>query len=170
MPLVDRSIYFPPREGVSRRGFVVFCHRARPDPAAFPGWLTPHVRVCIQQPRSHAELAALYRESRAVVVFERTVAIFEALSCGCPVICIPGDNFEEATYQPRFRGTGLVWGWREDALEDAVARTSLFRARYDALESDLDARICGAFDWIMADACRRLAAGTAHDSRQAASV
>jgi hypothetical protein len=161
MPLVDRSVYFPPHERGSRQGFVIFRNRARPDPAAFPGWLTPHVTVCIQEPRPHAELAALYRDSRAVVVFERTVAIFEALSCGCPVICIPCDNFEEATYQPRFRGAGLVWGWREEALEDAAARTSLFRARYDVLERDLDARICRAFDWIMADAHRRLAAGKA---------
>ena len=158
MPLVDRALYFPPPDGALREGFAVFTNRAVPDVAAFPRWLTPRTALSIRRPCSHAELAQLYRRSRAMVVFERTSAIFEALCCGCPVICIGNQSFDEATYHPRFRGAGLVWGWREEALASAAAETAVFRARYRALEADLDARICAAFDWIIADVARRLGA------------
>ncbi len=162
MPLVDRSHYFPPptgspRQGFARHGFTVFTNRAVVDPASFPDWLRPLIVLSMKEPRSHAELGALYRQSRAMVTFERTSAIFEALSCGCPVICIgrDSDNFSEDAWQQRFRDTGLVWGWHEDELEAAAAKTARFMAIYTDLENSLDDRIRLAFDWVMADAWRR---------------
>lgn len=157
MPLVDRSVYFPPASGSRREGFAIFTSRSVVDPATFPEWLRPYTVLSIKDPRSHAELGALYRQSRAMVTFERTSAIFEALSCGCPVICIgkSSHNFTEGTWQPRFRDTGLIWGWREDELEAAAAKTARFMAIYSELEGNLDDRICAAFDWIIEDAWRR---------------
>jgi hypothetical protein len=90
-----------------------------------------------------------------MVIFERSVAIFEALMCGCPVICIGNDNFNEATYQPRFRDAGLIWGWREQELEEAAHKTSRFIAIYGDLESSFDERLQSAFDWILQDAWHR---------------
>jgi hypothetical protein len=155
MPLVDRSCYFPPPAGSPRNGFAVFTNRADVDPQLFPDWLTPSTILSIKQPRTHAELGAIYRKSRAMVIFERSVAIFEALMCGCPVICIGNDNFNEATYQPRFRDAGLIWGWRERELEQATFKTSKFMAIYGELESSFDERLQSAFDWILQDVWRR---------------
>src|SRR5262245_33586616 len=73
----------------------VISHRVVVDPTSLPGWLQPYTIASMRAPRSHAELAKLYRNSRAVVIFERTVAIFEALACGCPIICIGNDNLKE---------------------------------------------------------------------------
>jgi hypothetical protein len=156
MPLVDHSIYFPPPAGALRHGFAVFAHRAEPDPATFPQWLKPCVALSMQSPRSHAELGDIYRRSRALVVWERSIAIFEALSCGCPVICIANDRFNDETYHPRFRDAGLIWGWRESELDAAVSKTSSFRAIHRDLENSLDERIRLAFDSIIEDAWRRL--------------
>ncbi len=80
MPLVDRSVYHPPPPGSPRDGFAIFTNRAVFDQASAPDWLRPHTLLSMQTPRSHAELGALYRRSRAMVTFERTSAIFEALS------------------------------------------------------------------------------------------
>ena len=159
MPLVDRSAYFPPPNGSLREGFAIFTNRAVFDQASAPDWLRPHTLLSMQRPRSHAELGALYRRSRAMVTFERTSAIFEALFCGCPVICIANEHFNELTYQPRFRDGGLIWGWHEHELEDATRKTETFRAIYGDLERSLDQRIEAAFDWILEDVWRRAGAG-----------
>jgi hypothetical protein len=158
MPLVDRGIYFPPPANSPRTGFALFTNRAAPDPATFPGWLRPTTLLKIRQPRSHAELGELYRHSRAMVIWERSSAIFEALSCGCPVICIGNESFNADTYHPRFRDCGLIWGWREQELDEAAGKTARFRAIYRELESNLDDRIRAAFDWILDDVRRRIGA------------
>ena len=155
MPLVDRSIYFSPPASSLRNGFAVFSHRAVVDPVSWPGWLQPYTIVSMSAPRPHAELAALYRNSRAVVIFERTIAIFEALACGCPVICISNNNFREDTWHPRFRDAGVIWGWSEQELEAAAGKIAQFRAIYDDLENGFDARIQSVFDSIIEDVWRR---------------
>jgi len=156
LPLVNRSHYSPPPTGSPRHGFAVFTNRAVVDPASFPDWLRPLIVLSMKEPRSHAELGELYRQSRAMVTFERTSAIFEALSCGCPVICIGNDNLREDTWHPRFRDAGVVWGWREEHLVTAAEQTSRFRAIYDDLENSLDSRVQSAFDWIIEDVWRRV--------------
>ncbi|MBX9774031.1 MAG: hypothetical protein K2Y71_06420 [Xanthobacteraceae bacterium] len=161
MPLVDRLHYFPPPTTSPRGGFVVFTNRAVVDPASFPDWLTPCAVLSIKTPISHAELGELYRHSRAMVIFERSIAIFEALFCGCPVICIGNENFNEETYHPRFRDTGLIWGWHEQELAAATEKTSRFRSIYDDLENSFDDRVRSAFDWILGDVWRR-----EHDTRR----
>jgi hypothetical protein len=76
MPLVDRSHYFPPPPASSRDGFAVFTNRAVVDPASFPDWLRPCTVLSINTPLAHAELGELYRKSRGMVIFERSIAIF----------------------------------------------------------------------------------------------
>jgi hypothetical protein len=155
MPLVDRKVYYPPRAGSPRDGFVLFTHRARPDPATFPEWLTPWTLVSMDQPRPSQDLAELYRRCRAMVIWERSTAIHEALMCDCPVICIADRDFNYQTYQPRFRGPWFVWGWHEDRLESAAREAKGYRRIYRELERNLDRRIRFAFDSIIKDALRR---------------
>lgn len=159
MPLVDRLAYCMPPAGSPRDGFAVFSNRAVIDIPSLPDWLRPCTVLSMKEPRTHAQLGELYRRSRAMVIFERSSAIFEALSCGCPVICIASEHFNEETYQPRFRDAGLVWGWRENQLDDAARKTEGFRAVYSDLERSLDQRIQTAFDWILEDVWRRARAG-----------
>jgi hypothetical protein len=151
MPLVDRDIYHPAPEGALRRGFVLYANRAKIDRDTLPAWLTPLTVVSMDNPRSHEELAALYRQSRAIVCFERGTAILEALHCGCPVICIEGEHISKGAYQHLFDGAGLIWGWHEEKLEIAAAETMKFRAAYAALEQTTAERVDCAFKAIAAD-------------------
>jgi hypothetical protein len=151
MPLVDRDIYHPAPEGALRRGFVLYANRAKIDRDTLPAWLTPLTVVSMDNPRSHEELAALYRQSRAIVCFERGTAILEALHCGCPVICIEGEHISKGAYQHLFDGAGLIWGWHEEKLEIAAAETVKFRAAYAALEQTTAERVDCAFKAIAAD-------------------
>jgi glycosyltransferase involved in cell wall biosynthesis len=161
MPLVDRNVYFPDPVEPVRQGFVVYSLRVNLDRVALPEWLTPVTMVSRKAPRSHQELAALYRQSRAMVTFERSTAIIEALHCGCPVICIDAEHLSEGkAYHRLFHGAGLVWGWHENRLEAAAAETKEFRATYSALEQATAERVNAAFQSIAADFARRAAATT----------
>ena len=159
MPLVDRKIYHRPQHIKSRHGFVVYTNRAEVDVLQFPDWLQPFTIVSGRDPRPHSELGELYRNSRALVTAERTTAIYESICCGCPVICLPGMHFEEASYQTRFGGAGLIWGWKADRLASAAVATREFEAIYNRLERSLDQRIHVAFDSIIADVRKRTNAG-----------
>ncbi len=149
-PLVDRTIYYPPSPGTVRQGFAIFTNRMRPDLAQLPAWLAPYVVLSMEKPRSHGELADIYRRSIAMVTYERSAAIYEALCCGCPVICIPDGPFTESTYQRRFNGAGQVWGWQNERLAQAAADIERFESQYRDLERTLDKRICAAFDTAIA--------------------
>lgn len=150
LPLVDHATYFPPPEGAARDGFVVlFGRRVAPDRGTFPSWLAPLRLVSKEAPIPPVELAELYRTSRAMVTFERSTAIYEAELCGCPVICFPEEHFEEAAYQPRFKGLGLVWGWNEDRLPAATDETVAFRSIYAEIEANLLDRLRTAIAWVI---------------------
>ena len=129
LPVVDRSMYretSPPRR---REGFLLYSHRQKPDFSALPGWLSPHVLVTMKARRPPTELAELYRGARALVTWERTAAIGEAIQCGCPVIVAP-NSFP---YQPiidRYRGNGLAVGWDEHALDHAQRTIAIAKRSY----------------------------------------
>jgi O-antigen biosynthesis protein len=154
-PLVDRTVYYPPPSGTERNGYAIFTHRKRPDVADLPSWLAPHLVLSMDAARSHDELAKIYRRSIAMVTYERSSAIYEALCCGCPVICIPDETFKESTYQRRFKGAGMIWGWRPEQLERAAVEIENFKADYLDLERSIDGRIIAAFDAAIAQCSER---------------
>jgi hypothetical protein len=153
MPLVDRTIYYPTTIPAQRRGVVVFANRqdAGDVATALPAWLA----------RPAQELGNLYRRATAMVTHERSTAIYEALCCGCPVICIASGTFQATTYQRRFERAGMAWAMTRDALAQATASVPRFIALYDDLEASLDRRVRAAFDPIVQRAADAIAA-TAH--------
>jgi hypothetical protein len=161
MPLVDRGTYYPNPIEPIRQGFLVYSLRVNLDRVFLPEWLTPVTAVSRKNPRSHQDLATLYRQSRAMVTFERSTAILEALHCGCPVICIDAEHLSQGkAYHRLFKGAGLVWGWHEDRLAAAAAETERFRDAYSALEQSTPERVDAAFQNIIADFAGRSATTT----------
>lgn len=155
MPLVDRSIYHPPKSSNRRSGYVLFSHRIEHDPAQLPAWLSPRTTLTIKAPRPHTEIAELYRNSIAMVTWERSSAIYEALCCRCPVICIEHGAFKPSTYQKRFSGSGLIWGFDLKQITPATSATHRFIELYDNLEGQLDKQIKTAFDHVILSANQR---------------
>ncbi len=162
MPLVDRSVYYPPALPTQRCGTVVFANRqdASDLAATLPAWLRPVTAVSMLATLSAHELGNLYRSAAAMVTRERSTAIYEALCCGCPVICIASEGFQENTYQRRFERAGLAWEVTRDALARATATVSRFIALYDNLEASLDRRIRAVFDPIVQRAVDAIATAT----------
>jgi O-antigen biosynthesis protein len=136
MPLVDRRHYYPPEENSQRSGFVI-CSKSKPDkPLVLPTWCTPLTLALPHRPRTHEALGELYRSSRAMIAYGRTTAIYEALSCGCPVLAISSPIFNQESFQPRFGGAGITWDLSEEGLRGAAADVSRFAAVYKKIEED----------------------------------
>jgi len=155
MPVVNRTIYHLSEHQGKRHGYLLLSHRAALDKLEPPSWVRPLVTVTMENPLAHEELARLYRRCRAMITLERGVAIFESLCCGCPVICIPGPKFTPETYQRRFRGAGLAWGWSQVELATASARTGEFLHLYQKLERGVTGRVHQVFNDIIDKASQR---------------
>lgn len=148
IPLVDRSVYYRPLGDPPRDGYLLYSSRVPPRIEDVPAWARPLRVLSMRAPLGHRTLATLYRASRGLVTFERTAAIFEALHCGCPVLCLPHPHFAVPPQAARFAGAGLAWGGDEQALRRAAAGIDAFLSRYAALEASLDTRLLMAFDRV----------------------
>ncbi|WP_421761006.1 hypothetical protein [Devosia sp.] len=134
VPLVDRRYYFREEPGRKRNGFVLCSKRKPSQPLPIPSWATPLTLVLPHRPRTHEQLGEIYRSCRAMIAYERSSAIYEALACGCPVIGIPSEEFNPQTYQPRFAGAGITWEFAEDAIAEAERATLRFAEAYREIE------------------------------------
>lgn len=85
---IDRKIFKPltNREKVKRSGFLVYSHRVQPDLDKIPDWCNPYQVISMKNPKSPSQLAELYQKAQGLIVFERTMAVVEAMLCGCPIM------------------------------------------------------------------------------------
>lgn len=141
IPLLDRSVFHKVRPEPQRHGYLVYSVRHRPNLRRLPKWVAPLVVISRKNPRDPQTLAELYRRSRALIVWEATAAIGEAMHCGCPVIMIPHDGFDHAPIVRKCLGCGLVLGWDESRIERArrtvPVATTLYRLRSLGLDRSI---------------------------------
>ena len=141
LPVVNSTV-FNEGEPQNRCGFLLYSHRHQPDVAVLPAWLAPYEIVSMKNPRSPPQLAELYRKSEALVVWERTAAIGEAIQCGCPVIIAPNPAFHYRPIIRRYRGNGIAVGWSRERLRRAhktIARAKeSYWMRFQYLDVTID--------------------------------
>ena len=120
-----------------------FSHRRELDPELLPDWVSPVTRVSWREPRTPPELAKLYRESRALIVGERTAAINEAIHCGCPVILMPGKACDHGSILEWYFGCGATVGWNQQGLACAGRTVPIAKLIYRLRGLTLDRRVHG---------------------------
>jgi hypothetical protein len=150
IPLVDLTLFNRISEAQQRRGYLLYSMRHKPPLDKIPQWVSPYVVISQENPRDPATLARLYRQSKALVVWEPTAAISEAIHCGCPVMIIPRAGFDHWAIVRRCRGGGLVVGWHEAGLAVAQGTVGIVTGLYQARSMGLD-RAIHEFVW---QACR----------------
>lgn len=157
-PLVDRRFYHRRGEAEKREGYVVCSKREPLENVVIPPWAKPLHMAIPGQLRTHAELGDLYRKAKALIAFERSTAIYEALCCGCPVMCFEMGPFNRATFQPRFEGAGLTWKVTPEGVEEGSRTVDRFNEIYAGIEAEYPGRVEMAFLNILREAARRAAA------------
>ena len=141
IPLLDRAVFHPRNAPRERSGFLVYSVRHAPDLAMMPDWVQPHTLISKSQPRDPLALADLYRRSRALITWERTAAIGEAMFCGCPVILVPNPTLELEPIVRRTFGFGFRVGWDERGLGHAARTVPLATALYRMRASTLSRNV-----------------------------
>ncbi len=154
-PLVDRNCYHRNGEAKVRSGFVVFGWRDSSLSLNLPDWATPVEKVTRLNPKTHEQLGDIYRSARAFVALQRTTAIYEAIACGCPVVCQQSRGFSQATFQPRFEGAGMSWNFTEAGIEEASRTVDRFNEIYAGIEASYPARVEEVFLNILRVAAAR---------------
>ncbi len=154
MPTVDQTIFYRGAESSERRGFVLYSDRFTEIPSDLPDWMHPTTMASMSAFRSPSEMAALYRSHVALVTWERTAAIGEAIQCGCPVIVVPSASFDAAPIVERYQGNGIAIGLdqarllRATELVDVAAQSYL--RRFDGLDEEIRAFVADAVDYFAA--------------------
>ena len=141
IPTLDGTVYHETVPAVERSGFLIYSSRVVPEPGSIPDWVHPRTTVSHDDPRDPVAMAALYRSSRALVTWERTAAITEAIHCGCPVILIPHPTFNHDVIVRRNLGCGVAVGWDPARLKKARRTVLISKARYRLRSLWLSARV-----------------------------
>jgi hypothetical protein len=141
IPTIDLSIYFDTPQPRRRTGVLIYSVRYHPDLASIPKWATPYLVVSRQNQRDPETLAALYRESVALVTWERTAAVSEAIQCGCPVVVIPNPEFDHRPFLRTYHGFGVALGWNQGRLAWARRTIPIAKRLYRLRFVGLDQRI-----------------------------
>lgn len=131
---VNRQLFCPPEDAKAvRRGFLVYPRNAKPDLNTIPDWCRPFEVLSLTNQRTPEAMAALYKTSQGMIVYERTAAALEAMLCGCPVIFCSSHGLKKETivYQG-FDDFGSVWDFDQAAFAKLQASLPTLPAIYDA--------------------------------------
>lgn len=112
MPLVDTRIFNSDGVDDARRsGTAVFINRHLVRGGSLHPVTADSIEISNRVPeRSAHELAALFRQVECVYLYEWSTAAFEALLCGCPVVCILNDASMPKAERWVMDGKGIAWG------------------------------------------------------------
>ena len=142
LPTIDLSVYREVPGERPRGGFVLYTNRYTPNYGELPQWAAPRTVVSMARPRPPKELAALYNRHIAIVAWERTAAVGEAIQCGCAAILIANDGFDPTPIVGRYRGNGIAIGWDPVGLRRAVATVGeakrLYREQFAPVDANID--------------------------------
>ena len=120
---------------------LLYSDRYQPQPESLPPWVSSYEIVSMKTPRSHADLAERYRTAEALIIWERTAAIGEAIQCGCPVIIAPHAPFQYQPIVKRYRGNGIAVGWGREELRRARSTVAAAKRTYWKRFQRLDANL-----------------------------
>ncbi|OJA37669.1 glycosyl transferase [Burkholderia ubonensis] len=132
MPLVDTRIFNSDGVDDARRsGTAVFINRHLVRGGSLHPVTADSIEISNRVPeRSAHELAALFRQVECVYMYEWSTAAFEALLCGCPVVCIPNDASLPEPYRWVMDGKGIAWALDEEEIAHAKATVHEARDAY----------------------------------------
>jgi Flp pilus assembly protein TadD len=132
MPIVDERIFHQRDMAGERKGFLVYSHRVAVTPDMIPDWANPYTMIEMKAFRTPQELAELYNRSEALITFERTGAMAEAMMCGCPVVAIPNPAFTEMPMFSRTGNLGFGWGSGREQLDWAAKSVTTYQNAHRA--------------------------------------
>ncbi|MDI1299324.1 tetratricopeptide repeat protein [Methylotenera sp.] len=137
---IDRNIFKPlsNKQNADRSGFLVYSHRVQPDLDQIPSWCKPYQVISMEDPKSPVQLAELYQKAKGLIVYERTMAVIEAMLCGCPVMtCSQFGLSKSVAWYEGYDEVLKAWDFDQDTFTqvtkdmEAVGEIYEYNQRFD---------------------------------------
>ena len=113
LPVSDPGVFHPPLFGqTDRKGACFYAHKYKNFYRGELLKITKDAFEITNPGLPQREIADLLRRSEVLFVYEDTALMFEAVMCGCPVVCLPTIHFKESHILDDFH-TGIAWGTQD---------------------------------------------------------
>ena len=132
--MIDRAIFNGSGiEDIERKNFILYKYRNKSG-IKIPDWVSIGGEISIENFKTPAECAMLYKKSIALITQERTAAHAEAALCGCPTIFID----ENKSYSPNILNSVFsIMSFDNFDLKEIIkshAKSQIMNELYDARE------------------------------------
>lgn len=149
---IDRSIFnqLSNKEKINRLGYLVYSHRVKPDLEKIPEWCKPFQVISMDDPKTPKQLAALYQKSEGLIVYERTMAVVEAMLCGCPVITCSQFGLDKSiSWYEGYDDVLKAWDFDQDSFAQVAKVMGSVESIYEHNQRSDDQAINVIFDKIV---------------------
>lgn len=132
IPVSDPIFYHPPKNK-ERSGGVFYAGKFKYH---FSGKTYPITdgmpEITRDQPDSQTpeQIRELFQKSEFFYSYEDSALALEAILCGCPVVFLPSEHFQETLGGKELKGLGYAWGDSAEQLAHAKSTVAAARERY----------------------------------------
>lgn len=140
LPVSD-PVFFRPLKNIRKLGGVFYAGKYKYH---FSGKTYPitdeMLEITRDQPDSQTpeQIRELFQKSEFFYCYEDSALALEAILCGCPVVFLPNDHFQETLGGRELKGLGYAWGDSPQQLAHAKATVVAARERYLELLDEAD--------------------------------
>ncbi|MHB8741982.1 MAG: hypothetical protein ACYC9L_02570 [Sulfuricaulis sp.] len=132
LPVSDHNFYCPPVEE-RRNGGVFYAGKFKYH---FSGKTFPVTdgmpEITRDQPNSQTpeQIRSLFQNAEFFYCYEDSALALEAMLCGCPVVFLANDHFQQTLAAEEMAGLGYAWGNSLEQMNHAKSTVKQVRERY----------------------------------------
>jgi hypothetical protein len=133
IPTSDPRVFHPPARSGTREGVYYYAAKYRLLKGTAPQVPETGAIEIVRDgsmAQSQSELVSIYCRARRIYVYENTAVMTEAAMCGCPVVCMPNNCFQESITRFELGDAGIAWGNSPDEIARAERTVTQFFERY----------------------------------------
>jgi hypothetical protein len=132
LPVSDVNFYYPP-ENENRNGGVFYASKFKDHFSGKTFPITdgmPEITRDKLDSQTPEQIRKLFQTSEVFYCYEDSALALEAILCGCPVVFLPNEFFQQTLAAKEMDGLGYAWGDSPEQLTHAKATVRRARERY----------------------------------------
>lgn len=128
--LLDRSVFNLDGASNKRDGFIIYKNRIE-GKEKLPDWMQKIEYISIDNPKSSYECSQLYKNSKALILYERAACHAEAALCGCTVITREHAKFDASFIFDSYWKLSTIRNFDKNLIDIGQSNGSIVNNIYD---------------------------------------
>lgn len=128
--LLDRSVFNLDGASNKRDGFIIYKNRIE-GKEKLPDWMKKIEYISIDNPKSSYECSQLYKNAKALILYERAACHAEAALCGCTVITREHPNFDPSFIFDSYWKLSTIRNFEKNLIDIGQTNGSIVNDIYD---------------------------------------